>query len=277
MRQVGKTLVLALVVLALASCDEDAKKLRLYAGPCEQENDNNADGVIDLRITYTYEGELLVLRETDAEPQPLDGVVDGLSHYFYDGDLLQRKEVDYGADGVSDQYYYFYYEGDDLLASVEIKEEPSGPNVGWYEFVYDERGNNIESYFNWLTVEDTVAQDIEYYTYDADDNMTVEEYLYDAHEGLEVDERFYNLFDGNGLKLRTDLDADGNEVIDGAIYYTYDSDDLLIMEETDSDLDQMIDEIDTYEYDSAGNMTRFTGDQGADGVDEIQYFSYGCW
>lgn len=272
-------ILLALLLAALAACDDEPKESGLYPGPCVQENDDDADGTVDLRITYTYDDAgLLVLRETDAEPaDELDGVPEGASHYYYEDGLLVRKEVDYGANGSIEQYYYFIYNADDLVITVEIMGDQEDEIDGLYEFEYDDSGNLIEAVYTFFMLEET-AQDIERFTYDVDDNLVAEEHVFDAHLSAEVDEYHYHLLDGDGLRFRTDRDLDGDGEIDAQTYYTYDAHDWLVLEETDTGPDQVIDKVETYEWDKGGNLTRYVLDEGADGwEDAIERFIYDCW
>lgn len=271
-------IILAMLLAALAACDDEAKSTGLHPGPCVQENDDDADGMVDLRIVYTYDDAgLLVLRETDAEPDELDGVPEGASHYYYEGGLLVRKEVDYGANGSIEQYYYFIYNADDLVSTVEIMGDQEDELDGLYEFSYDESGNLLEAVYSFFMTEETV-RDIERFTYDVYDNLVAEEHVFDAQLGDEVDEYHYHLLDGDGLRFRTDRDLDGDGEIDAETFYTYDAEDLLVLEETDTGPDQVIDKVETYEYDGGGNLTRYTRDEGADGFeDAIERFIYDCW
>jgi len=273
---------LVALLFAFAACDEEpAAGGKLHPGPCVQENDNNADGRVDVRIVYSYDDAgRLVLRETDSEPEgpdDLDGVPEGASYYHYEGDLLALKEVDYGADGTVEQRYDFHYDADDFLVLVEVRSEPDGELEAEYEFANDAHGNVLEAVFSYY-VADVTEQDIERYAYDADDNLISEEYVFDAHEDTAVDERRFHVLDADGLRYRTDLDLDGDFVTDAETFYTYDSRDLLVLEETDDGPDQTIDLIETYEYDGGGNLTRYARDDWADGVeDAIQAFGYDCW
>jgi len=276
----NRTIVaLAALLVALAACDEDKGNTPLFPGPCTQENDNNADGLVDLRIVYTYDDAgLLVLRETDSLPESdLDGIPEGASHYYYEGDLLVRKEVDYGANDSIELYYFFIYDEQDWLTSVEVKGDPDAELDALYEFTYDESGNNIEAVYSFYMGEET-EQDIEYYTFDADDNLVAEEIDFDAHLGEGIDERHYHQLDSESVRYRTDRDLDGDFVIDAVTYYNYDSQGLLVLEETDTGPDQVIDKAETYDWDGGGNLTKYVLDEGADGwEDEIQRFGYGCW
>ena len=273
-----KTIALVALLALLAACDDEKGNTTLFPGPCTQENDDDADGIIDLRIVYTYDDAgLLVLRETDTQPEELDGVPEGASHYYYEGDLLMRKEVDYGANDSIELYYYFIYDEQDWLTSVEVKGDPDAELDALYEFSYDDNGNNIEAVYSFYMSEET-EQDIEHYTFDADDNLVAEEYDFDAHLGEGIDERHYHQLDSDGVRYRTDRDLNGDFTTDAETYYTYDSHDLLVLEETDSGPDQVIDKVETYDWDGGGNLTRYVLDEGNDGwEDSIQRFTYGCW
>jgi hypothetical protein len=277
-----RTKTWVLLTVALAACDggDGGTGGVLHPGPCVQENDDNADGRIDTRIVYTYdESGLLILRETDAEPEfgDLDGVPEGASHYHYEGELLVLKEVDYGADGTVDQRYDFYYDENEYLVLVLVSSWPDETLEADYEFLNDERGNVLEAMFTYY-IGDCTWRDIELYTYDADDNLVAEEFIDDALEDDAIDEHHFHLIDENGLRYRTDRDLDGDYVTDAETFYVYDSNGLLIIEETDNGPDQAIDRVETYEYDDGGNLTFYVLDQHADGwEDATQAFSYDCW
>lgn len=78
------------------------------------ELDSNADGTVDARYTYVWDGDLLVEERYDSNA---DGVVDRSFSHTYDEQGRQvRTELDKDGDGVTDEIGVKEWDGDDLIA-----------------------------------------------------------------------------------------------------------------------------------------------------------------
>ncbi len=246
-------------------------------GPIDlsRDSDTDADGIVDERVTNTYDEKGNHLSEHYD-----DGTVSGYNYLFtpiYDasGNLISAdEESDVDWDYVLDTRSHITY---DAMGNA-VKEER---DVGFYDeegnliaadgivdiivtSAYDDRGNLIRTEDDFEadgTVDFAVT-----HTFDEEGNLVSTEY--DDDGDSVIDSCTVNTHDDRGNLLRSEWDADGDGVIDTYTAYTYDEQGNLLSDETDNP--DAIVRGRRYVYDERGNLVSTTYDFDGDGAMDLE-------
>ena len=250
-----------------------------------REDDDNADGTVDSRNTFTYDANgNLTMDELDSDA---DGTVDSRNTSTYDvNGNLTMEEYDSDANGTVDYRYTYTYDANGNFTMDELDLDVDGTVDDRFTYTYDADGNLIMEEYD-SDADGTV--DSRYTsTYDVDGNRIMDEndsdadgnvdsrytYTYDVNGNLTLREvdlgpaemRDIHTYDANNnlIMLEYDLFADG--IVDQRFTYTYDANNNLTTEEIDDDADGTVDDRHTYSYDINGNRIMGEYDDNADGT-----------
>lgn len=185
--------------------------------PASATYDSKVDGLVDSRMDYVYEGDLLVERWWDGDN---NGQVDTTTWYFYsDGDLIESRE-DQTQDGVADKRSVWEFE-DGLK---QVQRNLNGPELndlieeGYYSWGETSDGLVYQESILWHSAKDT-GDTLVSYQYDEALLPVVEEIDKDLDGVIEQREQY--TWDDMGRKLTTDKDNNADGLVDYRSSWSY--------------------------------------------------------
>jgi antitoxin component YwqK of YwqJK toxin-antitoxin module len=187
-------------------------------GPCTEENDWEADGRANNRLTYTYDDSgNVVLEQWDIEA---DGVIDNLTAFTYDedGNPLVKERLD--SLGSRSRHLYTYDTSGRLVREEVFYGDP-GQLLYFDVYEFDENGNLLRE--EGLNARDNASTRRTIYTYDADEQLVKkEEYQHfcidwEVFTGDVVSRRTIYMYDGDGNPSLEEVDGSECEVTDGVV------------------------------------------------------------
>lgn len=232
------------------------------------DEDNNADGAIDLRETYTYDADgNLILHEQDNKA---DGTIESRTTYTYDANgKLTLAESDNGDEIV---YYRWGYDDNGNLILFERDFNGDGTVNSKDTNTYDING----SLTLWEHFSDGIDGSSSFrrsFSYDSNGNQTLIEE--DSNASGTINWRTTNVYGPNSKLIRTDGDTNADGIIDFRATYTYDSQDHLILIEQDDQLDGTVNSRQRIIYDTNGNQMSIEYEFDANGtIDFRVLFAY---
>lgn len=290
--QIGPMLWVALFAGLIASCGDS--KPKPFAGPCTTTLDERGDGVVDTRVTYTYDDHDQMIRAEYDDGD--DGVVDGVRLFEYDeAGTLVRDASGLPPDAHSGME--FLYDGDGNLVQLAYDDDGDAVSDRGLRLTYNDAGQEItEAYYEDLSGQPSWTK---YSTYDSNGRLVREETTgvhsgLSAHtwnedgtdevvetsaaDGMPVQSRDHYQYDLEGRVLLAEYDSDGDGQWDSRVAYTYTVEDgVLVRTDTDFGADGVVDSSTTWTYDDRGNLLHERVLTGGGGIEEQTDYDYSCW
>lgn len=201
--------------------------------------DNNGDGSVDDRTTYSYDARgNITLVETDIGT---DGTVDFRNRYTYNANNQTLSDtIDGLAATVTPRRTFWRYDANGYTVLREDDANLDG--------VIDSRTSSVSTVYGYPIR----------YEYDTDAN------------GI-IDRREVLTLDVNGHWILVEVDNNADDIVDARYTATYDANGHLTLNEGDDNADGIVDQRSTFAYDANGNRIVSSHDTNADGIIDSSY------